>query len=75
VNYIQVLEKVDFPCMVTLTASPFKGNQLKAETGKIAHCWLLVVVGAGSRDRARRGVLLRLPREVLLAPDLGKIPS
>ena len=28
--------------MVTLTGSPFKGNQLKAETGKIVHFWLLV---------------------------------
>jgi len=26
--------------MVTLTGSPFKGNQLKAETGKIVHFWL-----------------------------------
>ena len=39
VNYIQVLEKVDFPRMVTLTGSPFKGNKLKAETGKIVHFW------------------------------------
>ena len=29
--------------MVTLTGSPFKGNQLKAATGKIVHVWLLVV--------------------------------
>ena len=42
VNYIQVLENVDFPWMVTLTGSPFKGNHLKAETGKIVHFWLLV---------------------------------
>ena len=28
--------------MVTLTGSPIKGNQLKAETGKIVHFWLLV---------------------------------
>ena len=28
--------------MVTLIGSPFKGNQLKAETGKIVHFWLLV---------------------------------
>ena len=42
VNYIQVLENVDFPWMVTLTGSPFKGNHLKAETGEIVHFWLLV---------------------------------
>ena len=29
--------------MVTLIESPFKGNQLKAETGQIVHFWLLVV--------------------------------
>ena len=34
--------------MVTLTGSPFKGNQLKAETGKIVHFWLL---GEGSEGR------------------------
>jgi len=34
--------------MVTLTGSPFKANQLKAETGKIVHFWLLV---EGSRLR------------------------
>ena len=28
--------------MVTLTGSPFKGNELKAETGKVVHFWLLV---------------------------------
>ena len=49
VNYIQVLEKVDFPRMVTLTGSPFKGNQLKAGTGKIVHFWLLVEPRGGVR--------------------------
>jgi hypothetical protein len=33
VNYIQVLEKVDFPCKVNAQHLPFKGNQLRAETG------------------------------------------
>jgi hypothetical protein len=32
VNYIQVLEKVDFPCTVHAQRLPFKGNQLGAET-------------------------------------------
>jgi len=34
--------------MVTLTGSPFKGNQLKAETGKKVHFRLLVVVHAAA---------------------------
>jgi hypothetical protein len=42
VNYIQVLEKVDFPCTVNAQHLPFKGNQLRAETGQIVHFWLLV---------------------------------
>ena len=42
VNYIQVLEKVDFPCTVNAQHLLFKGNQLKAETGSIVHIWLLV---------------------------------
>ena len=42
VNYIQVLEKVDFPCTVHAQRVPFKGNQLRAETGLIVHFWLLV---------------------------------
>ena len=33
VNYIEVLEKVDFPCTVNAQRLPFKGNQLRAETG------------------------------------------
>ena len=33
VNYIQVIEKFDFPCTVNAQHSPFKGNQLRAETG------------------------------------------
>jgi hypothetical protein len=33
VNYIQVLEKVDFPCTVNAQHLPFKGNQLRAQTG------------------------------------------
>ena len=33
VNYIQVLEKVDFPCTVKAEHLPFKGKQLRAETG------------------------------------------
>ena len=33
VNYIKVLEKVDFPCTVHAQRVPFKGNQLRAETG------------------------------------------
>ena len=33
VNYIQVLEKVDFPCKVNAQHLPFKGNQLSAQTG------------------------------------------
>ena len=33
VNYIQVLEKFDFPCTVHAQRVPFKGNQLRAETG------------------------------------------
>jgi len=33
VNYIQVLEKVDFSCTVHGQRVPFKGNQLRAETG------------------------------------------
>ena len=33
VNYIQVLEKVDSPCTVHAQRVPFKGNQLRAETG------------------------------------------
>jgi len=33
VNYIQVLEKVDFPCTVHAQRVPFKGNHLRAETG------------------------------------------
>jgi hypothetical protein len=33
VNYIQVLEKFDFPCTVNAQHLPFKGNQLRAETG------------------------------------------
>ena len=37
VNYIQVLEKVDFPCAVKAQHLPFKGNQLRAETGSIGH--------------------------------------
>ena len=32
-NYIQVLEKVDFPCTVHAQRVPLKGNQLRAETG------------------------------------------
>jgi len=43
VNYIQVLEKVDFPCTVHAQCVPFKGNQLRAETESIVHLWLLVV--------------------------------
>ena len=33
VNFVQVLEKVDFPCTVNAQRVPFKGNQLRAETG------------------------------------------
>ena len=33
VNCIQVLEKVDFACSVHAQRVPFKGNQLRAETG------------------------------------------
>jgi hypothetical protein len=33
VNYIQVLEKVDFPCTVKAEHLPFKGKQLRAEMG------------------------------------------
>ena len=33
VNYIQVLEMVDFHCTVNAQHLPFKGNQLRAETG------------------------------------------
>ena len=44
VNYIQILEKVDFPCTVHAQRVPFKGNQVRAETGYIVHFWLLVVV-------------------------------
>jgi hypothetical protein len=33
VNYIQVLEKVDFPCTVHAQRLPFEGNRLRAETG------------------------------------------
>ena len=44
VNYIQVLEKVDSPCTVNAQHLPFKGNQLRAETGQIVHFWLLVVM-------------------------------
>ena len=33
VNFIQVLEKVDFPCTVNAQHLPFKGNQLRAQTG------------------------------------------
>ena len=43
VNYIQILEKVDFPCTVNAQHLPFKGNQLRAITGQIVHFWLLVV--------------------------------
>ena len=32
VNYVQVLEKVEFPCTVHAQRVPFKGNQLRAET-------------------------------------------
>jgi hypothetical protein len=38
--------------MVTLTGSPFKGNQLKAEMGKIVHFWLLV---GGHHPEGRKG--------------------
>ena len=33
VNYIQVLEKDDSPCTVNAQHLPFKGNQLRAQTG------------------------------------------
>ena len=33
VNYIQVIEKVDFPCMVNAQHLLIKGNQLRAGTG------------------------------------------
>ena len=33
VNCIQVLEEFDFPCTVHAQRVPFKGNQLRAETG------------------------------------------
>ena len=50
--------------MVTLTGSPFKGNQLKAETGKIVHFWLLV----GGEGRDGPGT----PRGVPVGPPAGR---
>ena len=50
--------------MVTLTGSPFKGNQLKAETGKIVHFWLLVVLLRIQRPPRHKSNVERLKASV-----------
>jgi len=63
--------------MVTLAGSPFKGNQLKAETGNIVHFWLLVERDphplAAHQPRALRvwGLGLRVEGLRFRVEDLG----